>query len=86
MGDNEEPFDVRSTKTDVIITNNRQNDIYLNVTYRIYSSWFGKDTIEQATFFVEGGEEKSFRAYNNDGCSIASCQVIILDYYKVPSI
>ena len=74
---------VTGSKTDIIIKNNQQKSISLNVTYRIYSDWFGKDSIETKIFEINAGEEKSFKVYNNDGCNIASCLVSILNFEEV---
>ncbi len=78
-----EPIIVTGSKTDVIIKNNQQKSVSLNVTYRIYSNWFGKDSTESSIFEIEAGEEKSFKVYNNDGCSTAPCSVSIINFKEV---
>jgi len=74
---------VSGSKTEVIIKNNQQKSISVNVTYRIYSDWFGKDSIESNVFEVDADEEKSFRVYNNDGCNTAPCSVSIINFEEV---
>jgi hypothetical protein len=78
-----EPIVVTGSKTDIIIKNNQQKSILLNVTYRIYSNWFGKDSTESKVFEINAEEEKSFKVYNNDGCNTASCSVSILNFEEV---
>jgi len=78
-----EPIVVTGSKTEVIIKNNQQKSISLNVTYRIYSNWFGKDSTESKIFEINAGEEKSFKVYNNDGCNTAPCSVSILNFEEV---
>jgi len=78
-----EPIVVTGSKTDVIIKNNLQKDVSLNVTYKVYSNWFGKDSTESNVFEINAGEEKSFKVYDNDGCNTAPCSVSILNFEEV---
>lgn len=78
-----EPIVVTGSKTEVIIKNNQQKAISLNVTYKIYSRWFGKDSTESKVFEINAGEEKSFKVYNNDGCNTAPCSISILNFEEV---
>jgi len=72
-----------STKKYVVITNNLEENISLNVTYRIYSKWFGKDTTTSKVFDVEAGVKESFLVYENYGCRSHSCTVTIQNYEQL---
>lgn len=71
---------VEGSKTDVIITNGKDSPISLEVTYNIFSKWFGIDKTETKVFDVDAGSRKSFKVYNNDGCSNLPCYVNIIDH------
>jgi hypothetical protein len=75
-----EPIIIEGSKTEVIITNNQDKDISLNVTYRIFSDWFKKDSTESKIFDVESKTKKYFQVYFNDGCLTAPCSVSIISY------
>jgi very-short-patch-repair endonuclease len=75
-----EPIIVEGSKTDVIITNNQNKDTSVNVTYRIFSNWFGIDSTENKIFEVSANNKQSFQVYYNDGCSTAPCSVSIISY------
>lgn len=77
------PILVESSNTDVIINNNKQKDVSLNVTYRIYSNWFGIDKQESQIFEVNANSQESFKVYNNDGCLTAPCSVSIISYSEI---
>src|SRR3989344_517674 len=68
-----QPLIVEGSSTDVIITNNENKKAIVNVTYRIYSRWFGADYNENKLFEVSPNSQQSFRVYDNVGCSSAPC-------------
>jgi hypothetical protein len=74
---------VKGSKTDVIIENNLEKSISLNVTYRIYSKWFGADYQQSEIFEVGANKQESFTVYNNDGCSTAPCSVSVINYKEI---
>jgi hypothetical protein len=77
------PYSVEGTKTEVVIQNNLAEDISLNVTYRIYSNWFGKDSTESQVFEVSANSKETFKVYYNDGCSSSPCSVSILKEERI---
>lgn len=77
------PFIVEGSKTDVIITNNLERNISLNVTYRIYSTWFGADYTQSKVFNVGANTQQTFKVYDNVGCSSSPCSVIIVSYNEI---
>lgn len=81
--DKQADLTVEGSETDIIIKNNQQKDISLNVTYRIYSNWFGIDSRESKIFEIRAKEEKSFKVYNNEGCLTAPCSVSIISYEEL---
>ncbi len=78
-----EPIILAGSKTDVIITNNKNKDVSLNVTYRIYSSYFGIDAMGNRIFEVKANSKQNFLVYDNVGCSHAPCAIEILDFSEV---
>lgn len=78
-----EPIIVEGSKTDVIITNYKDKIVSLNVTYRIYSNWFGINSTNSKIFNVGAGEKKSFQVYFNDGCATAPCSVSIINSEEI---
>lgn len=72
-------YAVRGTKTDVVIANNAPEEITLEVTYRIFSNFFGIDSTKTQNFDVGALSEKSFKVYDNVGCSNSPCSIIIED-------
>lgn len=77
------PLIVEGSATNVIITNNQDKAISVNVTYRIYSNWFGIDTQSNQIFDVDAKSKQMFKVYNNDGCSTAPCSVSIVSYSEL---
>lgn len=76
-----EPLIIEGSTTAVIITNNQDKNVSLNVTYGIYSNWFGIDSITSQVFDVEANSNKMFKVYNNDGCyNEHYCSVSIISY------
>ena len=71
---------VEGSSADVIITNNKEESVSVNVEYRIYSRWFGADYVNSQIFQVASQSKKSFRVYDNVGCSSAPCSVEIISY------
>jgi very-short-patch-repair endonuclease/uncharacterized protein YcfL len=74
---------VTSSNTDVIIANNQQKNISVNVTYRIFSNWFGIDSQQSKIFNVSANTQKNFTVYANAGCSNAPCSVRIISYKEI---
>lgn len=76
---------VTSSKTEVIIKNNLQKNISVNVTYRIYSDWYGIDSQASRVFVVGANSQQTFKVYSNSGCDmgVGDCSVSIISYnYK----
>lgn len=73
---------VEGSNTDVILTNNRDKDISVNVTYRIFSKWFGMDSIKNKLFQVNANSKESFRVYDACAGGIGDCSIIILDFQE----
>jgi len=76
---------VEGSRDSIIIINNKQEFISLNITYRIYSKWYGADYQATQIFDINPNNSKSFKVYNNDGCSkgIGDCSVSIISYEEV---
>jgi hypothetical protein len=74
---------VEGSKTAVLINNSWERDVSINVTYRIYSNWFGIDSIESRIFEVKANSQESFNVYNNYGCDTAPCSVSILNFEEI---
>jgi len=77
------PFTVAGSNTEVIIKNNQQKAISVNVTYNIYSRWFGIDEIATQIFNVSANSEKAFQVYYNNGCATAPCGVRIISSTEI---
>lgn len=71
------------SSTNVIIKNNQDKNISVNVTYRIFSKWFGADYQQNAVFDVGAKTEETFKVYDNVGCSNAPCSVSIISYEEI---
>ena len=78
-----EPIIVLGGSKNIEITNNLNQEISLNVTYRVVSSWFGKDSTETKVFTVEANNSKSFLVYDNAGCHSNRCSVSIIEYNEI---
>jgi hypothetical protein len=76
-------YKVEGTKTEVVIQNNLAEDISLNVTYRIFSNFFGKDSTENQVFEVGANSTETFKVYYNDGCSSSPCSVSIIKEERI---
>lgn len=76
-------YTVEGSATDVLIKNNLDKELSVKVTYRIYSIWFGIDSQASQIFDVEANTTKSFKVYDNPGCSNNPCQVNIISYKKI---
>jgi len=76
-------YTINGSKTDVIIKNNLNEEVSLNVTYRLYSTWYGVDIQESKIFDVGANTTQSFKVFGNTGCSTDPCSVIILSYNKI---
>lgn len=78
-----EDYVVKGSQKEVIIENNLQEEITLNVTYRIYSKWFGTDRTENRLFEVAKNTTKAFLVYDNTGCGVGDCSVSIITFSEI---
>lgn len=75
-------FEISTTKTEIIIKNNLDKGYSLEITYRIYSNWFGVDSTKTELFEILPKKEEIFTVYSNDGCKTSPCSVEIIKYEK----
>ena len=74
---------VSGTKTEVAITNNLRERIYVNVSYRVFSQFYKADYTESKIFEVWPNAQQSFKVYENGGCANNDCLIMILGFEKV---
>jgi len=55
--------------TSVVIKNNLDRDVLVNVTYHVYSKWFGIDKISSLKISVKSNSEETANLYDNAGCN-----------------
>jgi len=68
-----EPISISTSSTEITIKNTLQKTISMEITYRIYSKWYGRDTTETKIFDVGAYQTKTFLVWGNNGCKITGC-------------
>ncbi len=75
---------LNSSSNEVIINNNQEDDVSINVTYKVKSNFFNIDYQRSQVFSVGANTEEKFKVNENPACEDNSlCSVAIIGYTEL---